>query len=111
MVSTTNEVNKQMEDIMNMRYIPAPSSNLSERIIEASLLHKKKGRSGFDLWTRTFWDAFILPKPAYVLASIFVIGIVFGLYSEISPAFAFEADIEPAALVYTAEDISEGDWL
>ena len=99
---------KNLEDIMNERYIPAPSSNLAERIIEASLMHQKQGRSGWDLFWRTFWDAFLLPKPAYVMAVIFVLGLFMGLYVD----FVGAMDAETAtSFVFTADGVTEGDWL
>ena len=104
-----HDSNMDLESVMQERYIPAPSSNLAERIIEASLMHQKQGRSGFDLWWRTFWDAFLLPKPAYVIAVIFVLGLFMGLYTEIASAGLDEPSA--AEMVYTAEGVTEGDWL
>ncbi len=97
------------EEVMHDRFLPEPSSNLSERIIEASKLHKAQGRSGIDLWMRAFWDAFLLPHPAYVMAAIFAVGLFLGLYSEI--AGSLDAGSSLSSLIYTAEDVSEGDWL
>jgi hypothetical protein len=111
MVKYTNNTNAELNGFLNMRYIPPPSTNLAERIIDASLLHKKQGRKGFELWARSFWDAFLLPKPAYVMAAFFIIGISFGLYSEVANALQIDAE-SLSALVYTAEDVvAEGDWL
>lgn len=98
-----------LENIMKERYIPAPSSNLAERIIEASLMHQKQGRSGFDLWWHAFWDAFIFPKPAYIMALFFMLGLFMGLYAEISSSGMETASI--AEFLYTAENVTEGDWL
>lgn len=101
--------NVDLENVMQERYIPAPSSNLAERIIEASLMHQKQGRSGVDLWWRTFWDAFMLPKPAYVMAAIFVLGLFMGLYTDVASAGLDQHSA--VELVYTAESVIEGDWL
>lgn len=101
---------KKMEEMMNARYVPEMRSNLTERIIQASRHHQAQGESGFVLWLYTFRDAFVLPKPAYVLAMIFVIGLLLGGVSgfmDVSTASA--ADYTD--LLMTAEDVSEGDWL
>lgn len=110
MVDYPNKTKADFEEVLNMRYIPAPSTNLAERIIDASLMHKKQGRKGVDLWMRSFWDAFLLPKPAYVMAAVFIVGITFGVYSEVANAFQVD-ESTLSALVYTAEDVAEGDWL
>lgn len=94
---------------MESRSIPAPSSNLAERIIQASLAHQSQGRSGFDLWWRTFWDAFMLPRPAYVMAAIFALGLFMGLYVDLVNNAADTDQI--VSLLYTAEGVTEGDWL
>jgi len=104
-----NHDKMDLESVMQERYIPAPSSNLAERIIAASLMHQMQGRSGFDLWWRTFWAAFMLPKPAYVMAVIFVLGLFMGLYTDIASAGLSEPAAED--MVYTAEGVTEGDWL
>lgn len=101
--------NMDLESVMQERYIPAPSSNLAERIIEASLVYQRQGRSGYDLWWRSFWDAFMLPKPAYAMAVIFALGLFMGLYMDIASAGLDE--VSPAEFVYTAEGVIEGDWL
>lgn len=97
-----------LEDIMEMRHIQAPSSNLAERIIQASLAHQSQGRGGVDLWWRTFWDAFLLPRPAYVMAAIFAVGLFMGLYVDIVNTVDSDA---VTSMLYTAEGVTEGDWL
>ena len=105
---STND--RDFEDMLKQRYIPAPSSNLAERIIEASFMHKRQGRSGIDLIWRSFWDAFMLPKPAYVMAVIFAIGLFMGVYADFVTGVDSDSNAL-AALVFTAHDITEGDWL
>lgn len=103
---------KKMEEIMNARYIPEMRSNLAERIIEASRHHQARGESGIMLWVNTFTDAFMLPRPAYVLTMIFVLGLLLGGvsgYGNISAAS--EATTDYSDLLLSAEDVSEGDWL
>lgn len=101
---------RDFDDMMTQRYIPAPSSNLAERIIEASLMHKRQGRSGIDLIWHSFWDAFMLPKPAFVMAVIFVLGLFMGGYTDFVNGMDSDSNAL-AALVFTAHDITEGDWL
>lgn len=101
---------KKMEEMLNTRFVPEMRSNLAERIIDASRHHQAQGESGFVLWIYTFRDAFVLPKPAYVLTMIFIIGLLLGGVSgfmDVSTASA--ADYSD--LLLTAEDVSEGDWL
>lgn len=106
----TRDMNdRRFEALLQSRYMPEPSSNLSERIIEAARMHRAQGRSGSGLWMRAFWDAFLLPHPAYVMAAVFAIGMFLGLYSDIAGSLDLSDSL--TSLIYTAEDVSEGDWL
>lgn len=99
----------ELEEIMNKRYIPEMRSNLAERIIEASLHHQAHGKTGLSLWLNTFSDALLLPKPAYVMAMIFVLGLLLGGLSGFVDVQAVDSNVTD--LVFTAEQVYEGDWL
>ena len=104
--------NEELEAFMNRRAIPQPSSNLAERIIEASLHHKKQGKTGAELWWHSFWDAFLLPQPVFVLACIFVLGLFIGAYADlIGVSTETDQQVSVLQMLYTADDIAEEDWL
>lgn len=100
---------EELEAIMSTRSMPKMRSNLAERIIDASQKHKAQGRSGFGLWFHSFTDALLLPKPSYVLAIVFCLGLFLGSYSAFVNADTLEVGF--ADFILTAEQISEGDWL
>lgn len=104
-----NMNDKELEAIMNTRYVPEMRSNLAERIIEASKHHESQGRRGASLWFNTFWDALLLPKPAYVLAGLFVLAVLLGGMNEY--LVSTDGDVNLGDYIYTAEDVTEGDWL
>ncbi len=70
---------KQFEEHMAYRYFQPASSNLAERII-ASAQEKKKGISG-DILSGFLLEVIgaILPKPAYALAIVLIVGILIGI--------------------------------
>lgn len=101
----------KLEEMMNARYTPEMRSNLAERIIEASRHHQAKGESGFVLWIYTFRDAFVLPKPAYVLTIIFLLGLMLGGASGFIEFGNSASAADYSDFLMSAEEVSEGDWL
>lgn len=104
-----NMNDEELEAIMKTRYVPEMRSNLAERIIEASKHHEAQGRGGMSLWFHTFWDALLLPKPAYVLTILFLLAVALGGVSSVDDGSDDNPDL--GSYIYTAEDIGEGDWL
>lgn len=79
-----------MDNILNNRKIPTPSSNLSARIIAAATL-----RQNTPLWQIILEEVgamFYIPKPAYAVAFCLVLGIVIGLQSEVEQASLITTD-------------------
>ncbi|MFN3701029.1 MAG: hypothetical protein ACK4VI_05855 [Alphaproteobacteria bacterium] len=124
-------MDKELEQILQRRYVPEPSSNLAERIITAAALEDKKraaqaagGVAGFGAfigkigaeaqdWFGSFWDGLLLPKPAYVTMALFMLGLLLGIYTDYAEAAPWidTAQASMVDLIYTAENVSEGDWL
>ncbi len=99
---------KQLQDLMQARGVPQMRSNLAERIIEAAEREKSKGRCAPQAWWIAFSEAFLLPKPAYVMALLLVLGIAMGLSFDLSTTVEGET---VSSFIYTAETVTEGDWL
>ena len=101
---------QELDRLMHARHVPEMRSNLAERIIDAAQVQQKQGRSKPASWLLAFNDVFMIPKPAYVMAVLFVIGIAMGVNLDISSLVGAEEDVA-SAYVYTAEGVTEGDWL
>ncbi len=97
----------RLEEIMMRRPIPMPSTNLAERIIEASLLHRAQGKRGVHLWFYAFRDVFVLPQPAFVMAVVLLAGVFIGFNIDTSSA-AETRDISSYA--YTGSESGERVW-
>ena len=98
----------RLNELMQARGVPEMRSNLAERIIEAAAREKSKGRSAPQAWWIAFNEAFLLPQPAYVMAVLLVLGIVMGLGFDLSTTVEGET---VSSFIYTAETVTEGDWL
>ena len=100
---------KELEDIMKTRKIPDMRSNLAERIIEASQKHQGQGKGFFCAWLYAFGEELVIPKPAYVLAMLFVLGLLIGSLS--AQSIVNDASYYATDMLFTAEEVFEGDWL
>lgn len=89
---------------------PPPRSNLSERIIDAALQSKPKRRSGFIQWLDSLTDMFVIPRPAYALAVVLMLGVVGGFYFQ-APVQDVDDSYLDAYFLYM-DDVADGDeWL
>lgn len=83
--------------------IPEPSKNFAERIILAA--HGAPQQRPVNLWNyirEAFAECFV-PKPAFVLASMLVLGLVFGFNS-------MEQSTQPAQVEYVQDAFTSNGW-
>jgi hypothetical protein len=97
----------RLEDIMMRRPIPKPSSNLAERIILASEMHRQQGKRGLNLWAHSFWDSFMLPQPAFVMAVVLLAGVFVGFRIDVSNASEIR---DLSSYAYTGDESGEKVW-
>lgn len=69
-------------EALNLREFEQPSSNLASRIINASRQNssERKQQASFIDYLNTIFSSFHLPKPAFALSMILVIGITVGFF-------------------------------
>ncbi|GJL85017.1 MAG: hypothetical protein DHS20C02_07920 [Micavibrio sp.] len=101
----------ELDTLLTQRVAPPPPrSNLSERIIEASLQSKPKRRSGFMQGLDGLADMFVLPRPAYALAAVLFLGVVGGFYYQVPVQDADDTYLD-AYFLYM-DDVAAGEeWL
>ena len=84
-------MNRDLDALLMMRKTPAVPAGLSERIIAAAIRADEERRtSGVKAGWRVFWagiaaeldDMIAIPRPAYALAMLLVVGLSMGTYSD-----------------------------
>jgi len=68
---------KKFDHILTERFVPPPSTNLSERIISAAL-NSAQTKPFWVVCIEQFLDMFVIPRPAYALAFCILFGVVLG---------------------------------
>ncbi|MFP4314130.1 MAG: hypothetical protein ACLFR0_07370 [Alphaproteobacteria bacterium] len=100
--------NEDMEKVLAKRFTPAMREDLPERIIASSQKRGAQNRGG-TIWLIIMRDGLLVPKPLFACIVIFALGLVMGL---LGSNLAFDdAGLYMSDLVFTAEQVSEGDWL
>ena len=101
---------EQLEALLNMRDVPEMPGDLESRILQASAsqLHIKRRQFDFldainviNKGISSVLDCILLPRPAYAMAVVLIVGAVIGLYSG--------AGIEDGELVISYANIDVGD--
>lgn len=93
---------RDMENMLKRRAVPAASGDLSERIIHAALAHMPvRTRPGF--WGELM-AMFALPHPSVAIAAGVILGLVLGIQAG-DGLFAIQDDW--SSFLY----INEGGWL
>ena len=100
---------QELDRLMQKRSVPEMRSNLAERIIDTAYQQTQQERRKRKSWLHTFNDIFLIPKPAFVIAALFMIGIAMGMSVDMSDATIQGETV--SAYFYTAETVTEGDWL
>jgi hypothetical protein len=68
----------RLDELLRSRRIEPASADLGQRIILSARQRPQKKNLPLRQWVRDVFREFHLPKPAYVLASALVIGMVIG---------------------------------
>lgn len=76
------EEEKFLEEALNLREFEQPSSNLASRIISESRQSgvERKAQTSFYDFLNSIFSSFHIPKPAFALSMILVIGITLGFF-------------------------------
>jgi hypothetical protein len=104
------EQDRQFEEILERRAVPAPRSNLEHRIIEAALKVKhpsQKEAFNPSAWLAAFMRNFALPTPAVALAVVLVFGVFAGVY--VQDAYALQE--EDMMFLYVENSYEVENWL
>src|SRR4051812_3277542 len=70
---------KELETLLRSRYVEPPRAGFAERIIATAGYAQPSPVSGSAAWLEAFFAQFILPRPAFALASVLALGVVIGL--------------------------------
>lgn len=104
----------ELDAILSRRQVPPPRSNLAERIIDASLREKPKGKAGFDAgkWFGGLGTIFMLPRPAYALAGVvLLLGVAGGLVYQMPSPKETDNSYLDAYFLYMDDMLVEEVWL
>lgn len=105
---------QDLENILNTRSVPAPRSNLEERIIAMAVArpqaHKQNGvLSELKGLFAGFWDGLLLPAPVLSLSLVLLVGLYIGLSAQ-TYAAADAGDIDMDTYFQMADSADYGDW-
>lgn len=73
---------EKLDELLRSRRIEPAREDLAERIIQRAQALPQQRPARFLDWLTALFDEFHLPKPAYVLASTLVAGVVIGLVTQ-----------------------------
>ena len=100
----------ELDSVLSRRKMPPPRSNLAARIIDASLQSKPKRRSGLMKALDGLADMFTLPRPAYALAVVLLLGVVGGFYYQIPTPESDDFYLD-AYFLYMDDVVAGENWL
>lgn len=101
---------KELEKILQSRTIPPMRGTLTARIIGAADNMEQQGIPAFDAWRHVFREALILPRPAFALGLVLLLGLVLGYGGDLY--FPAEAQDQVSDYLFMAEHVlDEGEWL
>lgn len=101
-------VNNDFEDVLMRRMVPPARSNLAERIIAAAPVKPQTSYRGWKGWIEDIAELFVLPKPAYALATVLLIGVLAG-WSAMPSRDDTQDSI--SSYLYMNEVLNMGEWL
>ena len=100
------------ETLLRDRNIPDARSNLSERIIAASLQEEQENPlHGVGRWLRAFAEGFALPRPAFAMGCALVLGVGVGVYADRVSFLPSLTTDEISEALTVDEVLSTGDFL
>ena len=98
-------MDKKFDDLLNQHHVPQPASNLAQRICDAATLEEVKSTSWFDNFLFELNRLFVIPRPAYAIATCLIFGALIGLQLDMS-AMSAGSDV-----TFLEIDFYEGEWL
>jgi hypothetical protein len=84
---------ERLDELLRSRRIEPASADLAQRIILAARQQPQNKNLPLRLWVRDLFSEFHLPKPAYVLASALVVGMVIGFNTPDSNSLADDGGV------------------
>ena len=97
-----------LDNILQKRQVPPASSNLTERIIEASKqASPPKGYNPVS-WLSALLDGLLIPKPAFAMVVFLILGLYLGFMSSDIAADTQEDDLY---MIYSTGEFDMGEWL
>jgi hypothetical protein len=75
----SDNLDEKLDHLLRSRRIEPASPDLAQRIIWRAQQLPQKKSAPLTQWVRNLFGEFHLPKPAYVLASALVLGVVIGM--------------------------------
>ncbi len=101
---------KDFEEILNSRKFEDPSSDLAQRIIDASLLPREKPRFDILDWFEDFLNEVNLPKPIYAvmpfsLVIVLLIGLFIGFSNPVEKRISKQEQIHLQDFLYVKGEL------
>lgn len=105
---------QDLETILSTRSVPAPRSNLEERIIAMAVNRPQMKEQGLFSELRGllagFWDGLLLPAPVLSLSLVLLVGLYVGLNTQTSVT-ADAGDVDMYTYFQMADNADYGDWI
>jgi hypothetical protein len=97
---------KKLETMLKSRRVETASANLAERIIVKAQHTPQSPALSFRQWLKQVFAELHLPRPAYLFASMLILGFVLGFNVPVSITGADEADRDQVqSFLYADEDL------